>query len=419
MLRARAPAPGTFAPWSRLQDTGAGPRRSHQTTLLAEGLTLRALLRRRCPLLARVAPRRVGPRRPGTGRHGRTDRPFAGGGEHPQPGQRVRRRCRVPVPRRSVGAFAYVDQTEQRVWFCDGPASADSSPPAVPRALTVAPPDGEVHNHGGLDATPDGDWILAVREVHRPGLQRPVRSVVALSTRGAEPTESTLLAGHDFFGAPRVDAGGTRVAVVVWDHPDMPWDASRSRSFPSPGRRARLRTPRPWRRRVRRGALRAAPRRRLDSRLGEGMERSGSCPTGRDGGSPTCTWSGRCGCSGPGAHGPGRRVPRAGLGPRADDDGRPRRWHAPRAHDRLRTGQPARIGDRRRTRPGPRRRCLGSAVRVHLGALRPRGRVGLIGSTPADPPNVWLWTPDATARPLRPATGEPRRRRRRRRGAVR
>ena len=130
------------------------------------------------------------------------------------------------VPRRSVGAFAYVDQTEQRVWFCDGPASADSAPPAVPRALTVAPPDGEVHNHGGLGATPDGDWVLAVREVHRPGVQRPVRSVVALSTRGAEPSESTLLEGHDFFGAPRVDAGGTRVAVVVWDHPDMPWDAS-------------------------------------------------------------------------------------------------------------------------------------------------------------------------------------------------
>ena len=27
------------------------------------------------------------------------------------------------VPGRSAGAFAYVDQSDQRVWFCDGPAA--------------------------------------------------------------------------------------------------------------------------------------------------------------------------------------------------------------------------------------------------------------------------------------------------------
>ena len=223
-----------------------------------EGLTLRAVLRRRCPLLARVAPRRVGPRGPGTGRrHGPTD--------HSPEGVSIRSRVNeygggavCLVPRRSVGAFAYVDQTEQRVWFCDGPASADSSPPAVPWALTVAPPDGEVHNHGGLDATPDGDWILAVREVHRPGLQRPVRSVVASSTRGAEPTESTLLAGHDFFGAPRVDGAAPGWRSWSGITPTCRGMRRRSRSFPSPGRRARLRTPRPWRR-VRRGDVAGGP----------------------------------------------------------------------------------------------------------------------------------------------------------------
>ncbi len=58
------------------------------------------------------------------------------------------------------------------------------------------------------------------------GTRRPVRSIVALSTRGAQPGETTLLEGHDFFGSPRVDPNGDRLAVVVWDHPDMPWDAS-------------------------------------------------------------------------------------------------------------------------------------------------------------------------------------------------
>ena len=92
--------------------------------------------------------------------------------------------------------------------------------------MTGPPPDGEVHNHGGLSATEDGHWVLAVREVHRQGAGGPVRQVVALSTRGAGPCESTLIEGFDFFGAPRADPAGGRIAVVAWNHPDMPWDAA-------------------------------------------------------------------------------------------------------------------------------------------------------------------------------------------------
>jgi dipeptidyl aminopeptidase/acylaminoacyl peptidase len=50
--------------------------------------------------------------------------------------------------------------------------------------------------------------------------------VVALSTRVAAPCASTLLDGHDFFGTPVAHPSGDRMAVVAWDHPDMPWDAS-------------------------------------------------------------------------------------------------------------------------------------------------------------------------------------------------
>jgi len=130
------------------------------------------------------------------------------------------------LPARASGAFAYVDQGDQRVWCCDGPAGPDLRAPAGPVALSADPPPGEIHRHGGLAATSDGDWVLAVREVHREGEARPVRRLVALSTRSARPVESTLLEGHDFFGAPCVDPKGARMAVVVWDHPDMPWDAS-------------------------------------------------------------------------------------------------------------------------------------------------------------------------------------------------
>jgi dipeptidyl aminopeptidase/acylaminoacyl peptidase len=129
------------------------------------------------------------------------------------------------VPGHAAGAFAYVDQADQRVWWCDG--GADAPERVTPRALSAPAPTGSGHRHGGLSATSDGDWVLAVREAH-PGVGHgpPTRSVVAFSTRSAPPSESTVLAGHDFFGAPRVDATVGRLAVVVWDHPAMPWDAS-------------------------------------------------------------------------------------------------------------------------------------------------------------------------------------------------
>ena len=37
----------------------------------------------------------------------------------------------------------------------------------APVALGGAPPAGEVHRHGGLSTTADGEWVLAVREIHR------------------------------------------------------------------------------------------------------------------------------------------------------------------------------------------------------------------------------------------------------------
>jgi dipeptidyl aminopeptidase/acylaminoacyl peptidase len=131
------------------------------------------------------------------------------------------------LPGHAAGAFAYVDQADQRVWCCDGGTDATEAP--TPRALSAPapPPARGAYRHGGLTATADGDWVLAVREAHPDdGPGPPVRSVVAFSTRTADPSESTVLAGHDFFGAPRVDAGVGRLAVVAWDHPDMPWDAS-------------------------------------------------------------------------------------------------------------------------------------------------------------------------------------------------
>jgi dipeptidyl aminopeptidase/acylaminoacyl peptidase len=153
--------------------------------------------------------------------------------DHSPPGVSIRSRVNeygggalCLVPGRSAGAFAYVDQSDQRVWFCDGAPHAAASDTMAPMPLSDIPPPGEVHRHGGLIATADGGWVLAVREVHAEGSVGPKRSIVALSTGATSSCESTLLEGHDFFGAPRPHPTGDRLALVTWDHPDMPWDAS-------------------------------------------------------------------------------------------------------------------------------------------------------------------------------------------------
>jgi len=128
-----------------------------------------------------------------------------------------------PVPGQGPGpgkeAFAYVDLTEQRVWLSRG---EDESPVA----LSPAPPAGRVWAHGGLGASADGDWVLAVREDHDGAGRQPVRSIVAFGTRPDNRGDSVVVGGRDFYGAPALHPDGERLAFMVWDHPDMPWDSS-------------------------------------------------------------------------------------------------------------------------------------------------------------------------------------------------
>ena len=278
------------------------------------------------------------------------------------------------VPRRSAGAVAYVDHVAQRVWFCDGPARR-----ATPEPLTAPPPDGEVHHHGGLSATPDGDWVLAVREVHRQGAGRPSRSVVALSTRGARPSETTLLDGHDFFGTPRVQPdrrplgrgglGSSRHAVGRLGGRG----AARSSAAPGATKGAVMRSRRPR-------ALAGGGRSRGVGRpagLGTRRFTALSSRTGEVGGSPTSTPGSRRGQVEPIALTTLRgRVPRARLGAQSDDHRRARRRHGRGTHDdgrprRARQAGPRRMGGRPTTAGSPR-----AALRVDQRALRARRRPG-------------------------------------------
>ncbi|HYL79980.1 MAG TPA: S9 family peptidase, partial [Candidatus Acidoferrum sp.] len=65
---------------------------------------------------------------------------------------------------------------------------------------------------------------LCVREDHA-GSGEPANTIVSVDPERGGPGE-ILLAGRDFYAAPRLDPGGTRLAYLAWDHPHMPWDGA-------------------------------------------------------------------------------------------------------------------------------------------------------------------------------------------------
>ncbi|HEY5785947.1 MAG TPA: prolyl oligopeptidase family serine peptidase [Microlunatus sp.] len=80
------------------------------------------------------------------------------------------------------------------------------------------------HRYADLRVHPDRDLVLAVREDHS-GDGEPVTTIVALDLRG-EGVGSVLCSGADFYSDPEL-TDTDELAWTEWDHPAMPWDATR------------------------------------------------------------------------------------------------------------------------------------------------------------------------------------------------
>ncbi|MBW3614144.1 MAG: S9 family peptidase [Actinobacteria bacterium] len=91
-----------------------------------------------------------------------------------------------------------------------------------PHAITPEPSSPRSERYADAVVTPDGRWLVCVRERHLAG--EVVNDVVALPTEGGEAV--VLGQGHDFFAAPRVSPDGAQVCWLSWDHPNMPWDGT-------------------------------------------------------------------------------------------------------------------------------------------------------------------------------------------------
>ena len=92
---------------------------------------------------------------------------------------------------------------------------AVTPPPERPRAARYADPE--------LSA--DGRTLVLVRESHAAD-GTVSHDVVAVPADGSA-VPRRLLGGTDFVAGPRLSADGRRLVAVTWDHPDMPWDATR------------------------------------------------------------------------------------------------------------------------------------------------------------------------------------------------
>ncbi len=117
------------------------------------------------------------------------------------------------------GTVWYVDWVDQRLRRIE--------PGAEPVVLTPAAPDGGSVRWADGDVHPVDGRVALVRETHPVrgrGAVDVVNEIVVLDRDGAQ---ETVVSGPDFVSDPRWSPDGTSLAWVEWDHPSMPWDASR------------------------------------------------------------------------------------------------------------------------------------------------------------------------------------------------
>lgn len=109
---------------------------------------------------------------------------------------------------------AWCDDADGRVWVRD----ENGDRPVTPNTRDLRYGDLRVHADLGV--------LLAVREDHRDGEVEAETTIVSLDLATENSDGGTVLvAGATFYAHPALAHG--QLAWVEWNHPDMPWDATR------------------------------------------------------------------------------------------------------------------------------------------------------------------------------------------------
>ncbi len=111
-------------------------------------------------------------------------------------------------------------------------ASAAASAAASTAASATAPTlvtNGPAGQYRYADGIFDSGLLICVREDHgQDGKAAPkdvINEIVALDV--ATGQTRVLVKGYDFAAAPRLSNDKKTLACIVWDHPNMPWDATK------------------------------------------------------------------------------------------------------------------------------------------------------------------------------------------------
>ena len=92
-------------------------------------------------------------------------------------------------------------------------------PGGVPQAIT---PEVAWRYADGV-ADPLRPRLIIVREDHTSAGREAVNTIVGVDRTG--PSEQqVLVSGSDFYSNPRINADGSRLTWMSWDHPNMPWN---------------------------------------------------------------------------------------------------------------------------------------------------------------------------------------------------
>jgi len=113
-----------------------------------------------------------------------------------------------------AGKLYFSNFNDQRLY-----AQADGSQP-----VPITPAGVDLRYADGIfDAK--RNRIVLVREDHTVSGPQAVNTIVSIDATVGGRGE-VLVSGNDFYSNPRLDAGGSRLAWLTWNHPNMPWDGT-------------------------------------------------------------------------------------------------------------------------------------------------------------------------------------------------